>query len=149
MKEIRTEIVINTGVERVWKTLTFFKQYPEWNPFISMVQGDVRVGKTIKIRLTPPGMKPMIFKSRVIKIDPDRELRWIGHLILPGIFDGEHIFELAINSDWSTTLVQREIFGGVLIPFLKNKLEDNIRRGFEMMNKRLKEECELSSPAAP
>src|SRR5208337_3854746 len=34
MKEIHTEIEINAPAEKVWKVLTDFAAYPEWNPFV-------------------------------------------------------------------------------------------------------------------
>ena len=36
----------------------------------------------------------MRFKPRVLKAEPNRELRWLGHLGIPGLFDGEHIFTI-------------------------------------------------------
>ncbi len=33
MKEIHTEIEINAPAGKVWRVLTDFPSYPEWNPF--------------------------------------------------------------------------------------------------------------------
>jgi hypothetical protein len=30
----------------------------------------------------------------VLEVVPGRTLRWLGHLLVPGIFDGEHYFEI-------------------------------------------------------
>jgi hypothetical protein len=38
--------------------------------------------------------------------------------------------------------IQREIFSGLLVPLLKKMLDDNTKRGFEMMNSKLKDKCE-------
>ena len=59
-----------------------------------------------------------------------------------GIFDGEHKFELTDNRDGTTTLVQSENFIGILVPLFKKTLDNNTRRGFEAMNKKLKEMAE-------
>ena len=40
-KEIKTEIVIHATPEKIWKILTDFGNYPQWNPFIVSVTGDV------------------------------------------------------------------------------------------------------------
>ncbi len=142
MKEIRTEILIKTITSNVWKFFNDFEHYPEWNPFIHYIQGVVLTGKIIKIKLTPPYAKQMIFRPKILKIIPNKEIRWIGHFIIPGLFDGEHIFEFVDNKNQTTTFIQREIFSGILVPLLKKMLDDNTKRGFELMNKKLKEKCE-------
>jgi len=142
MKEIRTEILIQSEPERVWDIFSDFKSYPRWNPFIHSVDGEVCAGNRILIRLTPPDAKPVSFKPAVLLVNQNRELRWLGHFIIPGLFDGEHIFELADNKNGTTTFIQREIFTGILVPLLKKMLDNNTRRGFEMMNRKLKEICE-------
>jgi len=41
MKKIETEIIINTTPERVWEILIDFENYPNWNPFIRAIVGDL------------------------------------------------------------------------------------------------------------
>jgi len=144
MKEIRTEILINSNIEKVWKIFSDFESFKEWNPFIKSIQGKVSVNNKIKILLSPPDVKPIIFKPKVLKFIPSKEVRWIGHMIIPGLFDGEHIFELIDNKNGTTTFIQREKFSGLLVYFTKNMLENNTRRGFMLMNEKLKEKCESS-----
>ena len=43
-KEIKTEILINATPEKVWTILTNFDNYPNWNPFIKSIKGEVKVG---------------------------------------------------------------------------------------------------------
>ncbi len=84
----------------------------------------------------------MTFKPTVIHVAPERELRWRGRLLLPGVFDGEHCFEMSPLGEGRTRFVQREKFSGLLVPFLWNRLATNTRRGFEAMNTALKERAE-------
>ena len=44
IKEIKTEIIINTKPEKVWEVLTDFENYPTWNPFIQNISGEQKVG---------------------------------------------------------------------------------------------------------
>jgi len=39
MREVRTEIEIVASAPSVWRVLTGFELYPEWNPFIRKVSG--------------------------------------------------------------------------------------------------------------
>lgn len=143
MKELATEIMINASPQKVWAILTDFTSYPKWNPFIKSITGTVAVGETIKVRLEPPGASGMTLKPKVLVFNPVKEFRWIGHVLFPGLFDGEHRFELADNGDGTTTFRHCEKFKGILIPFFAKLLEVNTRNGFLEMNHALKERAEL------
>jgi len=144
-KEIRTEIVIQARPEKVWEVLTSFAQYPQWNPFVKKIEGPLQEGAQITARIEPPGSSGMTFKPTLLVVSPARELRWLGHLFVPGLFDGEHVFELYENTDGSTTFVQREEFGGILVPLFKKMLDNNTLAGFNAMNQSLKARAEASS----
>jgi hypothetical protein len=141
-KEIKTEILINATPEKVWSILTNFEQYPNWNPFIKSITGEAKVGNRISVRIEPPRSKGMTFKPKILVFETNKQFRWIGHLLFPGLFDGEHIFELIDNQNGTTTFKQSEIFRGILVPFFKKKLDNNTKKGFEEMNVKLKELAE-------
>lgn len=135
--EIKTSIVINTTPDKVWKVLTDFEKYPDWNPFLKEVLGEVKEGNRIKI--VADGMK---FKPKILTYTENKELKWRGRLLLPGLFDGKHCFVLIDNGDGSTTLEHSEKFSGILVPFLKKKLRTETKANFEKMNQLLKERVE-------
>ena len=56
MKEIFTEINIKASPEKVWSVFIDFKNYPEWNPFILSIQGQISPGNQIKVTLKAPGL---------------------------------------------------------------------------------------------
>jgi hypothetical protein len=135
--QIRTEIQINATPEKVWNVLTDFSSFPEWNPFVKKLEGEVAVGNQIKISL--PGMN---FKPVVLKFETNKELRWLGHLFFKGLFDGEHSFTIIDNQDGTSTFVHAENFGGILVPIFKKMLLNDTKPGFEKMNQALKERVE-------
>ncbi len=143
MKSLRTAIHIDAPPEAVWHVLTDFSQYPDWNPFMPHAEGPVREGATITVRIEPPGGRGMTFRPTLQRVDPSRELRWLGHLWIPKLFDGGHIFELH-PEDGGTRFVQREHFGGLLVPLLWGSMEDATRRGFTAMNEALKAQAEAT-----
>lgn len=143
--ELKTEITINTTPEKVWLILTGFDNYPSWNPFITSLKGDVKVGNKIAIRIEPPGASTNNFKPPVTAFEVNKKLSWLGVFLFRGIFDGEHKFELVHNENGTTTFIQQEKFSGLLVPFLKKMLDDNIRRGFEALNKKIKELAEAKN----
>ena len=142
MKELYTEIEIYASSDMVWDVMTDFEAYPEWNPFVRELKGDVEVGKRVEAVLQLPNQKEMSFKPRIIKFVPRRELRWHGVLGIQGLFDGEHIFELHPCEPRKVRFVQREVFKGLLAPLILKKVERDTRTGFEQMNKALKDRCE-------
>lgn len=141
MKEIKTEIVIKASIEKVWKTLTNFENYPKWNPFIKSLTGNLKVSEAITVRLQPPDGNSMTFKPKVLAFDENKEFRWLGKLFFKGLFDGEHYFQLKENPDGSTTLTHGEKFSGILVPLLAGML-DKTEAGFKMMNEALKMQAE-------
>jgi len=144
MKQIRTEIEIISTPDKVWGILTDFEKYPEWNPFIKKVTGSLRDGEKLEVLIVPPDRKGMVFKPTVKEVIMDKRLRWSGRVFFPGIFDGEHIFEMIDVNDNTLKFVQRENFSGLLVPLLWKSIEEPTRNGFSAMNRALKERAELS-----
>ena len=142
VKELHSEIQIDAPAERVWKLLTDFDSYPQWNPFIRNISGQPAPGERLEIRLAPPGGRAMTFRPTVLTAEPQRELRWLGHLLAPGLFDGEHSFTIEPLAEDRVRFVQREAFKVLLVPLFARGLEANTRRGFEQMNGALKERAE-------
>jgi hypothetical protein len=141
MRELQASIEISTSAERVWQILTDFAAYPDWNPFIRRISGSPEPGARLEVRLEPPGARAMTFRPRVIAAQPNRELRWLGQLFVPGLFSGEHLFLIEPIDVTRVRFVQRERFGGVLVPFTRKTLAAT-RTGFEHMNLALKSRSE-------
>ena len=142
MQEIHSDIEIKAPATRVWQLLTDFNRFPEWNPFIRRAKGEVKAGALLEVRIQPSGASGMTFKPTVLKCEPNHELRWLGRLLIPGLFDGEHIFIIeAIDTD-RVRFIQREVFTGLLVPLLLRSLGSGTQRGFEEMNWALKARAE-------
>lgn len=76
--QLHTEIEIDAAPERVWSVLTDFKAYPEWNPFIRFIHGDLARGARLEVQIQPSGAKGMIFRPSILVADHGRELEWLG-----------------------------------------------------------------------
>lgn len=144
MRSIESSIEIDAPPERVWEVFAAFDSYPQWNPFVAYLTGQVEVGERIEARLTPPGGKAMTFTPRVMAFTPEKEFRWLGNLLMPGLFDGEHQFLLEPIDGARTRFIQREDFTGVLVPLVLRMVGTSTRAGFEAMNTALKQRVEGS-----
>ncbi|OPB97277.1 polyketide cyclase [Elizabethkingia occulta] len=138
-KEIKTEIVIQAAPETIWKILTDFENYPQWNPFIVSVTGEAEKGNKIVVNIKPPDRKGMIFKPIILTKIKDKELSWQGKLMFKGLFDGKHKFELIDNGNGTTTFIQSEKFSGIFVWLFNTR---NTKKGFNEMNQKLKELAE-------
>src|SRR5262245_49049191 len=81
-----------------------------------------------------PGRDPMTIKPRLLAVEPERELRWKGRLLVPGLFDGEHVFALTPLDDGRTRLDHWERFGGLLLPIARHMVYEDTVRAFNALN---------------
>ena len=84
----------------------------------------------------------MTFKPRVTKCEPNREFRWRGKLFVPGLFDGEHSFQIIPIGDDRVKFVQEETFSGILVGLMFGMMGASTQQGFEAMNQALKTKAE-------
>jgi hypothetical protein len=141
LRTIHTEIAITAPAARVWDILMATGQWPEWNPF-AKVSGRFAVGERLEVEISPPGRKPMKFTPTVVRLEAGRELRWLGHLGLPGIFDGEHGFRVVPESEGRCRFEHFELFRGLLAGPILWLAGDATRGGFEAMIRALKARAE-------
>ncbi|MFZ5894548.1 MAG: SRPBCC family protein [Myxococcota bacterium] len=140
--EVRTEIEISASPAEIWKVLLDFRHYPEWNPFIVHINGEAKVGAELGMTLSlPDSNRERELSARLLKCEEQRELRWLGHLWMKGLFDGEHFFKLEPRPDGTTRLVQGEDFNGILLRFMLAQVTE-ATRGFVYMNQALKRRIE-------
>ena len=141
---LRTEVKIAAPIEAVWETLTDLAAYPDWNPFIVSAQGRVRVGERLTNRMQPPGGRGITFTPTVTVVEPAATFEWLGHLGLPGVFDGRHRFELAPSGDGGTAVTHSEQFDGILVRFMRSWLDTATMAGLVAMNDALKARVEAA-----
>ncbi|MBM3944800.1 MAG: SRPBCC domain-containing protein [SAR202 cluster bacterium] len=138
MKHLHTTIEIDATPQRVWQVLTDFAAFPQWNPFITKIQGKAEQGAKLSVTL-----QGMTIGPTVVKADANKELRWRGRLGMPGVFDGEHYFMLEEIAPGKTRFVHGERFTGVLVPVvgLVGVLKST-HMAFLEMNQALKDRAE-------
>jgi len=146
LKEIFTRVEIDCSTKVVWRILTDLDNYHIWNPFIPKADGRLRPGEMLSIKIKVSGRRAQDYRVRILKIEEEKEFRWLGHFHFSGLIDGEHIFELRALGPNKSELVQREQFRGILVPFTwRTFLDTRLREGFEMLNQSLKTSAERST----
>jgi hypothetical protein len=134
MRTLQTSARIPAPPAVAWDVLTDLDDHRSWNPFMSSISGAPEVGARLVVRLTPPGGRAMTVRPTVTAAEPGRRFEWLGHLGVPGLFDGRHRFELHDLGDGTTRLVHEEEFRGVLVPLLWRFVAGSTRAGFEQFD---------------
>jgi hypothetical protein len=138
-KSLYTEVIINAPAEKVWKEFTNFSEYPNWNPFLRKVSGDMKSGNSINVTIQPKNHEPVDFNPAIIIYEEKRTVQWEGKLFIPGLFTGRHTFQLINIDKDKTRFIQKEDFNGILVPFISL---DATLEGFKEMNGLLKSRIE-------
>ncbi|MFV2020125.1 SRPBCC family protein [Micromonospora sp. LOL_023] len=133
MPTINHTIDISAPAERVWTILTDTAAYPEWNPFITKLDGGLTRGSRLSVTIALPGAEPRRFTPTVTAVEPERRLAWFGRLLVPGIFNGAHSFDIEPLTPESTRFTQSERFSGLLVRMLRGVLRST-ESGFVAMN---------------
>jgi len=128
--EIVTEALLPAKPEQVWQVLTDGAQYSDWNPFIVKVEGRFEKGERLTNTMKPQINKQMVFTPEVIEVKVNEELRWVGRVAIPGIFDGEHYFILE-SHEGQTRFTHGEKFSGFALWFINT---DQYLENFKAMN---------------
>jgi hypothetical protein len=136
VRTISTTVEIGASPNTIWEVLTDLSGYPTWNPFLRKASGQAAVGQRLTLQAYSANGRPMTFRPRILAVATSREWRWIGRLLVPDLFDGEHSFSLSPTPAGRTRLVQAERFTGQLIK--------QTRAGFIAMNEALKKHIEDS-----
>jgi len=146
MRHVSATVELDASPERVWAVLADTAGQAAWNPFVTSITGTLAVGERLTVRIAPPGGKPMTFRPTVTDVQPPHHLAWLGHLGIPGLFDGAHTFALTPLPDGRTQLVQSEQFSGALV-WISRSLLAKTQAGFEAMHSALA--AELSARQSP
>ncbi|WP_276259425.1 SRPBCC domain-containing protein [Haloglomus litoreum] len=163
MNHIDTSIDIEAPAATVWAALTDFGAYPEWNPR-SRITGVAAPGERLVVAPGPeaegmPTFRPRVLAAGPVTDDPDSEvadsdldaadpdsdayeLRWLGHLWVRGLFDGEHSFRVEAIDEHRSRLTQSESFSGVLAGLVLRRYGADTEAGFHAVNEALKARAE-------
>lgn len=139
---IHTECTLDASPSAVWETLLDLSNHSTWNPFIIDAAGTPQKGERLRLRIRLGG-NVQTFRPTVTDVQPEQTLEWLGRLLLPGLFDGRHRFELRPTPEGGTHLIQSERFSGIAVRLIPG-LEQNTRKGFEEMNSALQRRTEAA-----
>jgi hypothetical protein len=142
LKTIETQILVNSTPEKIWNILIKFDEYELWNPFMTKVVGDAKLGSKIMVKIQTVRGKERTYYPIITRFEIDKELRWKGKSFMPGIFDGERIFIIEKSTNNQVSFLHKEIFTGLGVKFVGDKLGKDLKESFDKMNISLKSRAE-------
>jgi hypothetical protein len=150
MMKIVASTEIDAPAEVVWGVLTDLPRFGEWNPFIRAASGSATVGGRIRVEMEPTVAGPTLsFVAKVLVCEPNKKLRWRGHLLTPWLGGSDHAFTIEPSANGRVRFEQRETFHGLLPRLAWRALARATRRSFRAMNEALKRRVENARPARP
>ena len=147
-KQLQAEVEIEATPDRVWAVLTDFAAYQDWNPFIVEAAGQPVSGSRLELHMRLADRRPTTIRPEVLEADPGRRLRWLGRVLMPGVFDGEHTFTIQPAGPGRVHLTQHEEFRGLLAPLVLRMIAKPTLASFHQMNQALKARVEQPAHSA-
>lgn len=147
MRTLSCSTDINAAPDVTWSVISSLETYEQWNPFMVQASGKLIVGERLTIRMRP-GNRSMTFRPQLVEVVPGRTIRWLGRLLIPGVFDGEHELIVEPLEDGRSRFTQRERFSGILVPILSSLMRDT-DAGFAAMNAAFKQRVESIASTQP
>jgi hypothetical protein len=115
----RVAVNVRAKAEDIWRLLTDAKDFPRWNSTVTAVEGQIREGERLRLRV--PGTD-RVFTSKVSGVVPNERMNWTGGFA--PLFKGVRGFALMPREDGSTDFAMEERFYGLMLPLVKGSLPD-------------------------
>jgi len=129
---------IAAGPQVIWDLLTNASAYPEWNPAVLGIEGEIREGKTIKLKsIVNPDRQ---FKLKVSDVQPPRHMVWSDGMPL-GLFRGARSFDVVPRGDGTSEFKMEEVYSGLMAPLITRSIPD-MSDSFDKFADGLKEAAE-------
>jgi hypothetical protein len=136
-KSVHHEITIEAPSQKVWETLINMSEYPNWNPVMKLIDGEVKEGCKVKYQFIQDADNISEIPASVIQIVPKELLNQKGGLPLILTFNHKYILESSGNS---TRVTIHEDYRGIGVNFWNPKpVEEAYARLNFALKKRLEE----------
>ena len=113
------EVNIRARAASIWRLLTDAKDFPRWNSTVTSIEGQIREGGQLRLRV--PGTD-RTFTPKVSAVVPAERMTWTGGFA--PVFKGVRTFELKPRDDGSTDFIMEECFSGFVFALVKRMLPD-------------------------
>ncbi len=143
----RSDFEINASDADVWAVLTDLDRYPEWNPALPAISGELREGSVLSMTLALPGRPALNVQANVLEVVPNRRLTWRGHLGADLLFSGYREFAIEPLAADEVRFTHIEDLSGWLAPAFELVMGAPVQRHHVNLNEALKRRAEARAKA--
>lgn len=136
--EIESSVEIDASDERIWGIVSNFSAYPDWNSYITYIEGDLEPGSALHVETRTGHGNHATYRPTVKRVIEKRELCWQGQLLMPGIYDSEQSFVIRPLSENRARFTIRGSYSGLLVPVFRVLVRNHEILDYERMNEDLK-----------
>ncbi|MDJ0788882.1 MAG: SRPBCC domain-containing protein [Myxococcota bacterium] len=137
---IRHALEIEGSAEATWGVLSDLARYPEWNPYVLALEGELAPGSTLRVTISQENWpEPLVVEPTVVVAEPGRVLHWRGRLGDSGLLDTDHVFAIQPLDATRIRFDHFEEFRGRLAEKMDEEMRGFTRRAFQAMNEALAE----------
>ena len=129
---------VSARPEVIWDLLTDAASYPDWNPAVLRIEGEITEGE--RIALTSVVNPDRKFKLTVTQFDPPSKMVWADGMPL-GLFKGVRTYTVEPSPDGTTEFRMVEVFSGLMEPLISKSIPD-MTESFEMFGDAVKRAAE-------
>ena len=112
---------ISADPQRIWDLLTDAGAYPEWNPAVLGIDGDIADGH--KISLTSIVNPDRKFKLKVSDVNAPHSMVWSSGMPF-GLFKGARTFTVRPTADGVSEFTMEEAYTGPMAPMITKSIPD-------------------------
>jgi len=134
MVEVQTGITLDAAPGAVWQVLADAAAYPEWNTMITSVDGELREGCHIRIRVRLRFLPAIRLPFIVTAVYPEKRLCWVMTLFAD-LLRVEHCFYISRERTGGVKFVNIERFSGIIGVLAGSVMRRMFRSDYERMNK--------------
>jgi hypothetical protein len=140
VKYIESRLETTATPEELWAVLMDFPSYANWNPMVVSISGEPELGRALEVKISLKNGRRLTFRPSIVEYEAGRRFAWLGKVLIRGLFDGLHRFEIVGNGS-GATFIHGEEFRGLLPPLL-GKLMNDTHDSLAAMNEALVREVE-------
>lgn len=134
-------VTIEAPVETVWRVLTDFDRYGEWNPFTPSVKAELAMGARVDMRVTMGAFR--LKQTEIIcALEPPTRLAWRTTIGGRWLLHAVREQRLEVLGDANCRYATEDEFKGVLMPLVILLTGGFVRRGFNAVAVALKQRAE-------
>lgn len=137
-------VTIEAPVATVWRVLTDFDRYGDWNPFTPHVKAELTVGARVDMRVTMGAFR--LKQTEIIcALEPPTRLAWRTTIGARWLLHAVREQRLEVLGDDTCRYSTQDEFTGVLMPLVILLTRGFVRRGFNAVAVALKRRAEAEA----